>query len=57
MISHQLTTARRAVRIVVLTECIVEQGSHAALLAAGGAYARLSADESVRRPAIAGAVP
>jgi len=41
VISHDLLLAGRADRIVVLEDgVIVEQGSHAALLAAGGRYAR-----------------
>jgi ABC-type multidrug transport system fused ATPase/permease subunit len=46
VISHRLATAQRADRIVVLGEGrVVEQGTHAALLAAGGAYARLYRDQ------------
>ncbi len=42
VIAHRLTTAARADRIVVLADGrVVEQGSHADLLAAGGHYTRL----------------
>jgi ATP-binding cassette subfamily B protein/subfamily B ATP-binding cassette protein MsbA len=42
VIAHRLSTARRADRIVVLDRGrIVEEGSHQALLARGGAYAEL----------------
>jgi len=42
VIAHRLTTAARADRIVLLHRGrIVEQGSHAELVAAGGHYARL----------------
>ena len=42
VIAHRLSTVRNADRILVLTDQgIIEQGSHAALLAAGGAYAGL----------------
>ena len=44
IIAHRLSTVRHADRIVVVAEGrIVEEGSHAALLARGGAYARLVA--------------
>ena len=44
VIAHRLATVQHADRIVVLDHgCIVEQGSHAQLLATGGAYARLAA--------------
>jgi ATP-binding cassette subfamily B protein len=44
VIAHRLATVQHADRIVVLDHGrIVEQGSHAQLLAAGGAYARLAA--------------
>ena len=42
VIAHRLSTVRHADRIVVLTEAgVAEQGSHDALIAAGGAYAAL----------------
>ncbi|HYC33292.1 MAG TPA: ATP-binding cassette domain-containing protein, partial [Gemmatimonadales bacterium] len=42
IIAHRLSTVRRADRIVVIDRGrIVEQGTHAALLARGGVYARL----------------
>jgi subfamily B ATP-binding cassette protein MsbA len=42
VIAHRLSTVRSADRIVVLDRGrVVEEGTHAALLAAGGAYARL----------------
>ncbi|TAJ72350.1 MAG: ABC transporter ATP-binding protein [Phenylobacterium sp.] len=42
VIAHRLSTVRNADRILVLTERgIAEQGSHDALMAAGGAYAGL----------------
>jgi len=42
VIAHRLSTIRRAQRIVVLTDKgIAEEGTHDALIAAGGAYANL----------------
>ena len=42
VIAHRLSTVRNADRIVVLTEDgIAEEGTHAALVSSGGAYARL----------------
>ncbi len=48
-IAHRLSTLSRMDRMVVLDAGrIVEQGTHAALLAAGGAYARLWRRQSGR---------
>ena len=42
VIAHRLATVRNADRIVVLSpDGVLEQGSHAALMASGGHYRRL----------------
>ena len=42
IVAHRLATAARADRIVVLAGGrVIEEGSHAALLAGGGVYARM----------------
>jgi ATP-binding cassette subfamily B protein len=43
VIAHRLATVKNADRIVVMDEgCIVEEGTHRSLSAAGGLYARLA---------------
>lgn len=47
LVSHRLGSARLCDRVLVLREgCLVEQGTHEALLAAGGEYARMWALQS-----------
>lgn len=42
VIAHRLSTIRNADNIIVMSQgAIIEQGTHAQLIAAGGAYARL----------------
>jgi subfamily B ATP-binding cassette protein MsbA len=52
VIAHRLATIQHADRILVLDAGrLVEQGTHHALLASGGAYARLHALQFEQRPA------
>lgn len=49
VISHRFSTVRRADRIVVLDGgCVVEDGTHDSLVAAGGRYARMYALQASR---------
>jgi ATP-binding cassette subfamily B protein len=51
VIAHRLATAARADRIIVLVEGqIAEIGTHAALIEAGGVYARLWAEDGASAP-------
>lgn len=51
VIAHRLSTVRRADRIIVMQRGqIVEDGSHAELLARGGAYARLYRHQLATQP-------
>ena len=51
VIAHRLSTIERADRIVVMAQgCKVEEGAHAALLAAGGIYANLYTIQRDRKP-------
>ena len=58
VIAHRLSTVERADRIVVLEDGrVVEEGAHAALLAAGGAYAALYRRQFRQAPAAAAPRP
>lgn len=53
MIAHRLSTVRNATRIYVIDSGrVIEQGSHAALVAQGGLYARLAQQQSLDGPII-----
>jgi ABC-type multidrug transport system fused ATPase/permease subunit len=52
LIAHRLSTAARADRVAVVSGGrLVEHGTHAELVAGGGAYARLFASWSASAPA------
>lgn len=58
LITHKLSQARKAETIVVLQDgSIVEQGTHAELMRAGGAYRKLYTGESLAGPGVEIAVP
>jgi ABC-type multidrug transport system fused ATPase/permease subunit len=49
VVAHRLSTIQRAERIVVLSAGrIIEEGTHAGLLASGGEYARLYREQFAR---------
>jgi ATP-binding cassette, subfamily B, multidrug efflux pump len=54
IIAHRLSTIRRANQIIVMDKgCVVEQGTRAELLAAGGYYAKLEAGGALANSAAA----
>ena len=52
LIAHRLSTVRGANRIYVIDSGrVVEEGSHASLMAHGGLYARLARSQNLDEPA------